>query len=66
MIFLVAALLVLGVLVGAAAYLPLPVTLVLGTLILLWLAVFTVRERRRRRAGSSTGSRTEHLTEKGA
>ncbi|MGV9658215.1 hypothetical protein ACWDR5_14735 [Streptomyces koyangensis] len=41
-------------------------TLVLGTLILLWLAVFTVRERRRRRAGSSAGSRTEHLTEKGA
>ncbi|WP_371272828.1 hypothetical protein [Streptomyces albidoflavus] len=48
--------------VGAAAYLPLPVTLVLGTLILLWLAVFTVRERGRRRARSRTG----HLTEKGA
>lgn len=62
MIFLVAALLVLGVLVGAAAYLPLPVTLVLGALILLWLAVFTVRERGRRRARS----RTEHLTQKGA
>ncbi|MER7783624.1 hypothetical protein ABTZ92_15375 [Streptomyces albidoflavus] len=61
MIFLVAALLVLGVLVGAAAYLPLPVTLVLGTLILLWLAAFTVRERRRR-----TRSRAGHLTEKGA
>ncbi|MFI8284367.1 hypothetical protein ACIF84_15090 [Streptomyces albidoflavus] len=62
MIFLVAALLVLGVLVGAAAYLPLPVTLILGTLILLWLAVFTVRERGRRRARNRPG----HLTEKGA
>ncbi|AMM09208.1 membrane protein [Streptomyces albidoflavus] len=62
MVFLVAALLVLGVLVGAAAYLPLPVTLVLGTLILLWLAVFTVRERGRRRARNRPG----HLTEKGA
>ncbi|MFI8129982.1 hypothetical protein [Streptomyces diastaticus] len=49
MIFLVAALLVLGVLVGSAAYLPWPATLVLGTLILLWLLVFAVRERGRRR-----------------
>ncbi|CAM5352444.1 MULTISPECIES: hypothetical protein [Streptomyces] len=49
MIFLVAALLVLGVLVGSAAYLPWPATLVLGTLNLLWLLVFAVRERGRRR-----------------
>ncbi|MFD4986107.1 hypothetical protein [Streptomyces sp. NPDC058374] len=49
MVFLVAALLLLGILVGAAAYLPWPVTLVLGTLILTWLLVFAVRERRRRR-----------------
>ncbi len=48
MLFLVVALLLLGLLVGAAAYLPWPVTLVLAAVILVWLAVFTVRERRRR------------------
>ncbi|MGV9255575.1 hypothetical protein [Streptomyces sp. NPDC003697] len=52
MVFLVAALLLLAVLLGAAAYLPWPLTLVLGAVIVVWLAVFTVRERRRRsRAG---------------
>ncbi|MCS0602743.1 hypothetical protein NX794_16210 [Streptomyces sp. LP11] len=49
MLFLVAALLLLGLVVGSAAYLPLPVTLVLGALIAAWLLVFTGRERRRRR-----------------
>ncbi|MFI5683160.1 hypothetical protein [Streptomyces sp. NPDC051636] len=48
MLFLVAALLLLGVVVGAAAYLPWPVTVVLGTLIAGWLLVFAARERRRR------------------
>lgn len=48
MLFLVAALLLLAVLLGSAAYLPWPVTLVLSTVVALWLAVFTVRERRRR------------------
>ncbi|GGX72750.1 hypothetical protein [Streptomyces minutiscleroticus] len=49
MLFLVVALVLLAVLVGSAAYVPLPVTLVAGAAILAWLAVFTVRERRRRR-----------------
>ncbi|MET7383527.1 hypothetical protein ABZT08_32870 [Streptomyces sp. NPDC005526] len=48
MLFLVAALLLLAVLLGSAAYLPWPVTLMLGTVVVLWLAVFTARERRRR------------------
>ncbi|GGW70773.1 hypothetical protein GCM10010503_55110 [Streptomyces lucensis JCM 4490] len=48
MLFLVVALLLLGIVVGTAAYLPWPVTLVLGSAIALWLAVFAGRERRRR------------------
>ncbi|MYW45999.1 hypothetical protein [Streptomyces sp. SID161] len=47
-LFLVAALLLLGIVVGSAAYLPWPVTLVLGALIAVWLLVFAGRERRRR------------------
>ncbi|CAM5512607.1 hypothetical protein SABIM44S_03397 [Streptomyces abikoensis] len=47
MIFLVAAVLLLGVLVGAAAHLPLPVLIPAATAIALWLLVFAVRERRR-------------------
>jgi 4-amino-4-deoxy-L-arabinose transferase-like glycosyltransferase len=50
MLFLVVALLLLGILVGAAAYLPWPVAVVLGAGILLWLLVFTTRERKRRNA----------------
>ncbi|WP_320775395.1 hypothetical protein [Streptomyces sp. CRN 30] len=48
MLFLVIALLLLGTLLGAAAYLPWPVTVVLGAVVLVWLLVFTARERRRR------------------
>ncbi|WP_320780855.1 hypothetical protein [Streptomyces sp. CRN 30] len=48
MLALVMALLVLGALVGAAAYLPLPVTLVVGSLIAAYLLVFAARERSRR------------------
>ncbi|MFK4148739.1 hypothetical protein [Streptomyces sp. NPDC004065] len=52
MVFLVAALLLLAVVLGSVAYLPWPVTVVLGAVVVVWLAVFTVRERRRRaRAG---------------
>jgi hypothetical protein len=51
MLFLVAALLLLGVLVGAAAHLPLPVTLIAAAAIGGWLLVFGVRER----AGHSRG-----------
>jgi hypothetical protein len=47
-LFLVVALVVLAVVVGSAAYLPWPVTLVAGVAIATWLAVFAVRERRRR------------------
>ncbi|MGP3922011.1 hypothetical protein [Streptomyces sp. 8N616] len=45
MLFLVAALLVFGVLVGAAAHLPLPVTLIAASVIGGWLLAFAVRER---------------------
>jgi membrane protein implicated in regulation of membrane protease activity len=48
MLFLVVALLLLAFVVGSAAYLPLPVTLVASVVIAAWLAVFAVRERRRR------------------
>ncbi|WP_202918105.1 hypothetical protein [Streptomyces cavernae] len=48
MLFLVVVLLLLAILVGAAAYVPWPVTVVASAVIATWLAVFTVRERRRR------------------
>ncbi|MER6137974.1 hypothetical protein [Streptomyces sp. NPDC001815] len=47
MLILVVAFLLLTVLIGSAAYLPWPVTLVAGVAISVWLAVFAVRERRR-------------------
>ncbi|WP_328315584.1 hypothetical protein [Streptomyces sp. NBC_00388] len=47
MLFLVVAFVVLAVLVGSATYLPLPVTVVAGVAITLWLLVFAVRERRK-------------------
>ncbi|WP_202918427.1 hypothetical protein [Streptomyces cavernae] len=49
MLFLVAALLLLGVLLGTVAHAPLSVSLVAGAAIALWLAVFAVRERHGRR-----------------
>ncbi|MCC3772764.1 hypothetical protein [Streptomyces sp. UNOC14_S4] len=49
MILLIAALLVLGVLVGAAAHVSLPVLLPAAGAIALWLAAFAVRERTRER-----------------
>ncbi|RII20426.1 hypothetical protein DSC45_04300 [Streptomyces sp. YIM 130001] len=52
MIILVAAVLLFGVLVGAAAQLPVSASLVGGALVATWLLVFAVRERRpARRAG---------------
>ncbi|PWK63110.1 hypothetical protein BCL76_12354 [Streptomyces sp. CG 926] len=45
MLFLVGALLVLGVVIGAVAHVPAPVSMVAGLAIALWLAVFAVRER---------------------
>ncbi|MBT2384668.1 hypothetical protein [Streptomyces sp. ISL-11] len=49
MILLMAALLILGVLVGAAAHTPLPVLLPAAGAIALWLLAFTIRERARER-----------------
>ncbi|MGW5866991.1 hypothetical protein ACWFRJ_33015 [Streptomyces sp. NPDC055239] len=49
MLFLVAALLLLGVALGAVAHAPLPVTFVAAAVIGVWLVVFTVRERHARR-----------------
>ncbi|MFD7400307.1 hypothetical protein ACFV60_35360 [Streptomyces virginiae] len=45
MLFLVGALLVLGVVLGAVAHVPAPVSLVAGLAIALWLALFATRER---------------------
>ncbi|MFF7336635.1 hypothetical protein ACFZAT_04770 [Streptomyces sp. NPDC008163] len=47
MIVLVAALLLLGIALGAVAQIPLPLSLALGALIGCWLLVFAVRERAR-------------------
>ncbi len=49
MIFLVAAFLLLGVLVGAAAHTPLHFLIPAAAVIAVWLLVFTVRERTRER-----------------
>ncbi|MGX1852958.1 hypothetical protein [Streptomyces sp. NPDC055299] len=46
MLFLVAALLLMGTLLGTAAHLPVPVTLVAAAVIAGWLLVFFLRERR--------------------
>ncbi|MGW7330629.1 hypothetical protein ACWGIU_18950 [Streptomyces sp. NPDC054840] len=53
MLFLVGALLVLGVVLGAVAHVPVPVSVAAGLAIALWLALFATRERfsRHRRAG---------------
>ncbi|MFF1731079.1 hypothetical protein [Streptomyces sp. NPDC058247] len=49
MLFLVAALLLLGVALGSVAHAPLPVTLVAAAVFGVWLVVFAVRERTARR-----------------
>ncbi|MEV2252713.1 hypothetical protein AB0I94_19420 [Streptomyces sp. NPDC050147] len=49
MLFLVAALLLLGVAMGSVAHAPLPVSLVAAAVIGVWLTVFAVRERHARR-----------------
>ncbi|UNO41493.1 hypothetical protein [Streptomyces sp. MST-110588] len=53
MLFLVAALLLFGVLLGTAAHLPVPVTLLAAAAVVLWLVVFFVRERRHTGEGAS-------------
>ncbi|MBP2358917.1 MULTISPECIES: hypothetical protein [Streptomyces] len=49
MFVLVAALLLLGVVLGAVAHLPLPLTLAAAAVIGLWLALFGLREHLARR-----------------
>ncbi|WP_139216272.1 MULTISPECIES: hypothetical protein [unclassified Streptomyces] len=48
MLFLVAALLLLGTFIGTPAFLPLPATAAAATAVALWLLVFAARERRSR------------------
>lgn len=54
MIVLVAALLLLGIVLGAVVQIPLPLSLTLAALIGCWLLVFAVRER----SGARRRSRT--------
>ncbi|MFI8350655.1 hypothetical protein [Streptomyces sp. NPDC085596] len=49
MLFLVAALMLLGVALGTVAHVPLPVSLAVAGFIGVWLVVFAVRERHGRR-----------------
>ncbi|MDX3264452.1 hypothetical protein PV336_35520 [Streptomyces sp. MI02-2A] len=53
MLFLVAALLLLGMVMGTVAHTPLPVTLVAAGVIAVWLVVFAIRERHGRRRQTS-------------
>ncbi|WP_197348724.1 hypothetical protein [Streptomyces bathyalis] len=46
MLFLVAAFLLLGLLVGTAAHIPVPATFAAAAVIGTWLLIFAVRERR--------------------
>ncbi|WP_460069712.1 hypothetical protein [Streptomyces sp. YKOK-I1] len=49
MLFLVAALLLLGVVMGTVAHAPLDFSLALAAVIAVWLGVFALRERHARR-----------------
>ena len=49
MLFLVAALMLLGVVLGTVAHAPLTVTAVAAAVIAVWLGIFALRERGRRR-----------------
>lgn len=52
MVFTIFALLLLGLFLGSVAQIPIPVSLIAGALIVIWLTIFTVRERR---SGRSEG-----------
>ncbi|MFI7504929.1 hypothetical protein ACIBVL_41965 [Streptomyces sp. NPDC049687] len=54
MLFLVAALLLLGVVMGTVAHAPLSFTLVAAAVIAVWLGIFALRERHARRSRTST------------
>ncbi|MFF8396784.1 hypothetical protein [Streptomyces sp. NPDC016172] len=49
MLFIVAALLLLGVVLGTVAHAPLTFSVVAGAVIAVWLGIFALRERGRRR-----------------
>ncbi|MFH8567213.1 hypothetical protein QOM21_21120 [Streptomyces sp. Pv4-95] len=53
MLFLVAALLLLGVLLGTAAHLPVPVALAAAAAIAGWLLIFAIREHRHKAGGTT-------------
>ncbi|MFJ8545193.1 hypothetical protein ACIRFH_24855 [Streptomyces sp. NPDC093586] len=53
MLFLVVALLLLGVLLGTVAHAPLTFSVTVGLVIAVWLGVFAIRERHGRRRSSS-------------
>ncbi|MER6981855.1 MULTISPECIES: hypothetical protein [Streptomyces] len=53
MLFLVAALLLLGVTLGTVAHAPLGFTVAAAVVIAAWLGVFALRERHARRRGTS-------------
>ncbi|GAA3130650.1 hypothetical protein [Streptomyces echinatus] len=53
MLFLVAALMLLGVALGTVAHVPLTVTGLLAAVIAVWLGVFALRERHARRRRTS-------------
>ncbi len=57
MLFLVAAFVLLGVVVGAAAHLPLPVTLVAAAVIGCWLLFYALRRRHARESPHSPSYR---------
>ncbi|MFI9762206.1 hypothetical protein ACIHFB_30245 [Streptomyces sp. NPDC051963] len=54
MFFLVAALLLLGIVMGAVAHAPLELSVVAAVVIAAWLGIFALRERRGRRRHTST------------
>ncbi|AZS84949.1 hypothetical protein ACIQKE_33275 [Streptomyces griseoviridis] len=56
MLFLVAALLLLGIVMGTVAHAPVPVSLAAAAVIGVWLVVFAVRERHGRRRAASTST----------
>ncbi|MET8947514.1 hypothetical protein ABZX30_29215 [Streptomyces sp. NPDC004542] len=55
MLFIVAALLLLGVVLGTVAHAPLTFSVVAAVVIAAWLGIFALRERHGRRRGTSAG-----------
>ncbi|MFJ8193673.1 hypothetical protein ACIQ8D_28540 [Streptomyces sp. NPDC096094] len=53
MLFLVAALLLLGVMLGTVAHAPLTFSVAVGLVIAVWLGIFAIRERQGRRRSTS-------------